>query len=88
MKIIHPGTLKSVLDPQEFAYQTGISLRGFSVTEVPEGWQVIFRGRTRRGHPVYCLYVAVELAESLQGLFQAVTGKSGSRYWYPDKYAR
>ena len=88
MKVIHPGTLRSVLDPQEFAYQTGVSLRGFSITEVAAGWQTIFRGRTRRGGPVYCLYVAVDLDESLQGLFQAVTGKGGSRYWYPDKYAR
>lgn len=88
MKVIHPGTLKSLLDPQEFAYQTGVSLRGFSVTEYPDGWQAIFRGRTRQGKPVYCLYVAVDLEATLQGLFQSITSKGGSRYWYPDKYAR
>lgn len=88
MKVVHPGTLKSLLDPQEFAYQTGVHLRGFSVSEKDSQWQVIFRGRNRAGECVYCLYVAVDLDEALQGLYQAITGKGGVRYWYPDKYAK
>lgn len=84
----HPGTLLSLLDPQEFSYQTGVTLRGFSVTAKDDGWQVIFRGTKRTGNPVYCLYVAVDLSDAVQGLFQMITGKKGSRYWYPDKFAR
>lgn len=88
MKKLQPGTVKSILDPQEFAYQTGVNLTGFSVSLKPEGWQAIFRGTKRNGSPVYCLYVAVELDRAIQGLFQAVTNKGGSRYWYPDKWAK
>lgn len=88
MKVVHPGTLQALLDPQEFAYQTGYALRGFSVTEKAGGWQVIFRGTQRGGQFVYCLYVAVDLDDAIQGLYNAITGKGGRRYWYPDKYAK
>lgn len=88
MNQVHPGTMLALLDPQEFAYQTGVALRGFAVTEKPEGWQVIFRGTRRGGSFVYCLYVAVDLGAAIQGLYDAITGKGGMRYWYPDKWAK
>lgn len=85
---VNPGTIAAMLDPQVFAYETGIHLRGYSVSRRDGEWQVIFRGTTRAGKKVYCLYVAVDLGDALGGLFDAVTGKGGSRYWYPDKYAK
>lgn len=88
MSDIFPGTLKVILDPQRFAYETGVTLRGFSASFKPDGWQVIFRGTKRNGSFVYCLYVAVELEDALQGLYWSITGKGGQRYWYPDKYVK
>ena len=85
---IRPGTIQCLLDDKEFAYQTGVALRGFSVTRKSGEWQAIFRGVNRKGENVYCLYVAVDLETSLEGLFRALMRKDGSRYWYPDKYAK
>lgn len=85
---LRPGNLKSLLDPQEFAFQTGVALRGFSVTQKSGDWQAIFRGVNRKGENVYCLYVAVDLEGALEGLCRAITGRDGDRYWYPDKYAK
>lgn len=88
MHQIQPGTVVCLLDPKEFAYQTGVALRGYTIQDKGAQWQVIFRGTRRGGEKVYCLYVAVVLEEAIQGLFRAVTGKGGSRYWYPDKWAK
>jgi hypothetical protein len=88
MENIQPGTIKCLLEPQDFAYNTGVTLRGYSATRKGNDWQVIFRGSSRTGENVYCLYVAVDLGAAWEGLFAAVTGKGGSRYWYPDKYAK
>jgi hypothetical protein len=85
---IQPGTIKCLLDDQLFAAETGYQLRGYSVQNKGGDWQVIFRGRSRTGENVYCLFVAVELSDALQGLFSSVTGRKGSQYWYPDKYAK
>lgn len=88
MKEINPGTIQGILDPQQFAWDTGVTLRGFSVTAVSEGWQIIFRGTKRDGSAVYCLFVAVEIPEALQGLYSSICNKYGARLWYPDKYAK
>lgn len=88
MNNVHPGTISGILDPQQFAYDTGVRLRGLSATEVSEGWQVIFRGTTRKDVNVYCLYVAVDFPSALQGLYRSLCGKGGLRLWYPDRYAK
>ncbi len=85
---LNPGTIQAVFDPTEFAYATGVTLTGFSFALKPRGWQVIFRGRRRDGSSVYCLYVAVDLAVAVEELFNSVRNKGGSRYWYPDKFAK
>lgn len=85
---MEPGIVKALFDPQHFAYETGVRLRGISYAQKQEGWQVIFRGTTWAGKSVYCMYLAVDLEEALCGLYGLVTGKGGSRYWYTDRYAK
>lgn len=85
---IQPGTIEALLDPQVFAYHTGVSLRGYSAQRKNGEWQVIFRGRTKKDKFVYCLYVAVELEDAIEGLYGALLRRGGSRLWYPDKYAK
>ena len=88
MSTVQPGTLVCLLRPEEFAYNTGVALRGFSATQKGNDWQLILRGVNRRHENVYCLYVAVDLESAIQGLFTAIQGKGGQRYWYPDKFAK
>lgn len=85
--VLQPGTVRCMTEPQLFAQETGVTLRGFAVSLKPAGWQVIIRGTRRGGDRVYCLYVAVVLEDAIQGLFDSITGKGGKRYWYPDKYS-
>ena len=86
--LLTPGEIRALVDPHDFAYYTGLPLRGISYTLTPQGWQVIFRAIHQTKGPVYCLYVAVDLETALRGLLTMVSSKGGSRYWYPDKYAK
>ena len=87
MPELRPGHVRMIVDPQHFAYETGVALRGLSYLRKDNGWQTILRGQRRDGSFVYSLLVAVELEASITGLLELLRSKEGQRYWYPDKFA-
>lgn len=81
-----------LLDPQEFAYYTGMAFRGLSVTKHrgTGGWNVILRAETRDGKYVYAMMTTrpgESFRETAKALMAAVSGKTGKDFWYPDKFA-
>lgn len=81
-----------LLDTQEFAYLTGMTFRGLSVTKHrgTGGWNVILRAETRDRKPVYAMMTSRPgegIRETAKALMAAVSGKSGKDFWYPDKFA-
>lgn len=81
-----PGHVQALVDPKHFAWVTGVKLRGYTVKEIPTGWQVIVKGNLGDGTPVYSLYAAGELGKALTGVLRILGSKGGSRYWHKDKY--
>lgn len=76
-----------LFQPQEFAWLTGLQLRGFTVTHKPAGWQIVVRAFSKKGEPVYSLMVAVELLDCYDNLFALLARYDSSDHWYFDRFA-
>lgn len=78
--------LLALLDPEEFAYMTGVTLRGFTVSQGPEGWNLIFRAFLRGGQAVYTMTQGDDLSGGLSSLLALASGRDGLKCWHRDKF--
>lgn len=75
------------LDYQAFAYETGHAFRGLTITERPEGYNVVLRARTSRGEPVYAMTVDADPTSGLNRLQRLLRQKGGEALWRHDRFA-
>ena len=78
---------KTVLDPQTFAFETGVTFRGLTISENSEGYNVVIRGYDQSGLPVYCMTHDTDYLDGLTRLIWAVSRGNGANLWRKDKYA-
>lgn len=78
--------LRNLFDPHTFAFETGYTLRGLSVTQHTEGYNCIVRACNRQGEGLYCLTVANSPLEGLWRLWEAACQGNGSTIWRTDKF--
>lgn len=72
---------------QQFAYLTGHAFRGLTVSERPEGYNIVLRARTSRGEPVYAMTVDADPTEGLRRLMALLRKKGGDALWRHDRFA-
>lgn len=80
-------TLSLELSEKEFAYRTGVTFRGLTISQTGKGWNAIVRGTDRKGTPVYSLVQHSNPATALEVLIQSLSGRNGHQMWHRDKYA-
>jgi hypothetical protein len=80
--------IKQWLDPQEFAFQTGLAFRGLTLSQSPNGWNIIVRAYHKHDGPVYAMTQHADILEGLAGLLSALSSVGGAKLWRHDKYAK
>lgn len=77
-----------ILDPQQFAHSTGLTFRGLTISATATGYNVILRGATGSGDPVYAMTTHEDPLDGLRVLWGVITGRNGSQMWRHDRFAR
>lgn len=85
---INEKSLGLYLDPHEFAYLTGKTFRGLTISERADGYNIIMRAYDRRGKALYAMITASHPVIGLLQLLNGLSGKGGEVLWRHDKYAR
>lgn len=75
------------LSPKHFAHDLRASFRGLTVSENPEGYNIILRAFLSDGTAVYSMTVAQDIAQGLSDLLDALSGSGGAKLWHYDKFA-
>jgi hypothetical protein len=81
-----PFALDDILDKQTFAYHTGQVFRGLTITETPEGHNIILRAYSNTGEALYAMSTVPDALEGLRGLFDYLSSKGGESAWRRDRY--
>lgn len=76
-----------VLDMHGFAFETGLSFRGLTISETSTGFNCVLRAWEKSGSPVYAMTVADDPQEGITRLWLSVSAGNGSVLWRHDKYA-
>lgn len=79
--------LSLFLDYQHFAYYTGHTFRGLTISERPSGYNVILRSYSKKGEPLYAMGTGNDASDVLARLLDALSSKGGESLWRLDKYA-
>lgn len=79
--------LSLAFDPKAFTFETGVVFRGLTVTEKPEGFNIIIRGRGRSKEPLYAMTQHESPSLGLLSLMKALSTKHGRRMWHHDRFA-
>jgi len=80
--------LSIIIDPKGFAYDTGVSFRGLTISEASDDYNVIIRGRLRDGQAVYAMTKSDNPEEALRNLMGVLGSKNGKQLWHKDRFAR
>lgn len=80
--------LDTLLDPKEFAAETGRVLRGISLTSKPDGWQIVIRCWSKAHGPQYAMWTSqTDLVASLRSILDVLGTRAGPDLWRKDKFA-
>lgn len=71
--------------PEEFAWYTGLALRGFNVTVKPSGALLIVKA-TKGSAPVVAFYDAENIVDAFRYFY--VNMRAGNIVWRPDRYGK
>lgn len=80
--------LDITFDEQEFAFLTGLTFRGLTISEGDPWWTLVLRARRRDGEPVYCMTTAPNIGEGFHDLLDMLGSRDGEKLWRHDRYAR
>jgi hypothetical protein len=85
---LYTPPLDELIDPKEFAHQTGLVLRGVSLMSKPDGWQIVVRAWSAKQGGQYAMASAQsDLVEGLRVLLTFLYSKRGGDLWRKDKFA-
>jgi hypothetical protein len=74
------------IDLMVFAFETGMTFEGFSVTAKDDRYVFTLRGRNNSGEAYYATMVFDEFDDGLFRLYRAVSSRMGRDVWRPDKF--
>ena len=74
------------IDLQDFAYMTGISFEGLTISPRGVEWAVIVRGRGPKGKACYAMTQVDDLWEGPGEFLEALAKDVKYSLWRPDKY--
>ena len=77
-----------LFDPKEFSFLTGLTFRGLTVSEAPDGWNVTLRAFQEHDQAVYAMTCGPDPHDALLTLLNALSTRSGRSLWHRDKYYR
>lgn len=80
--------LPTILDPQVFAFETGYSFRGMTISENSQGYNIILRAYAPDKSAVYAMGSNADPLDGLQALFNALSTAKGTSLWRIDNYAK
>lgn len=75
------------IDNKRFAFYTGRTFRGLTISKHVDGWNIILRSRNRGGIPQYAMTIAKEPLEGFSKLWSLLLSRDGERMWHYDKFA-
>lgn len=82
-----PTPLDDLLtDSKEFAYLTGHTFRGLTLSASGAGWNIILRAFGPSSEPLYAMTQHSNPREGLQILLGALGTRNGAQLWHHDKY--
>jgi hypothetical protein len=76
------------IDPQVFAFETGMAFEGLTVNPKDEGWNFTLRGRRASGEPVYAMMWFAELDGGLVRLYRVVCSRNARDIWRLDRFRK
>lgn len=75
-----------LLDPKEFAFLTGQTFRGLTISQTGDGWNVTLRAFLQGEEAVYAMTQGPDPHEALLSLLSALSTRRGMSLWHRDKY--
>lgn len=75
------------IDEQEFAFNTGLSFRGLTLSLHAEGWNIIVRAHDERGACYYTMIQHEDIGRGIAILMDMHRARGGKDLWRHDKYA-
>lgn len=81
-------TVDVFFDPMEFAFHTGLTYRGLTISERPDGYNIICRATRRGGEAVYAMVTDHTPQEGLENLLEWILGGGAKDAWRVDRYAK
>lgn len=82
-----PTPLDTLLfDHKDFAYLTGCTFRGLSISEGGVYWNIVVRAFGASGEPLYAMTQHEDAREGLQILLGALGTRKGGALWHRDRY--
>lgn len=79
--------LSIIIDPHGFVFDTDHTFRGLTISEKDGGWNIIIRGRSRAGAPVYAMTHSDDPQHGLDILWDALAAGNGHTLWRVDRFA-
>lgn len=76
------------IDPQAFAFETGYTFRGLTVSEGGGVWRIILRGLSKKGEAVYAMSEHTDIHEGFEALYDALAGEGNNYLWHHDRFAK
>lgn len=82
-----PTPLDDLLfDTQEFAFLTGQTFRGLTISECGSGYNIVLRAFDRDNEPLYAMAQHSDAREGLRVLLGALATRHGPKLWRHDKF--
>lgn len=83
----HLDRIRDIFSPLEFAWISGMTFRGLSISPAPKGWKLILRATHKTKGCLY-LYVESESPEDcLKTAYKIICSKGGVSHFNVDKYS-
>ena len=80
--------LEIKMSVEDFAWETGMVLRGFSCNRRGSGWLLVVRADNKRGHPKVGFSEHSTPQKALEYLLDMSGGRYAKMFWQKDKYPR
>lgn len=75
-----------LLDAETFAWLTGMTFRGLTVSQGPNGYRVILRAFTRELEAVYAMTEGDDMRQAAHRLLDALSKRGGESLWRHDRF--
>jgi len=84
-----PGApIKFQVDMKSFAFETGCTFRGITISPAVDGWNFIVRATDKKGIAVYAMSSGESVEDTCDALMTMLQGKEAHYFWRLDAWAK